>query len=81
MTTARMLMHPLKPELDGKSLTDCKDSRGKLLFVEMVEAANFRLASAVSSSKKAQLDIGTNPATGAHFSRFEFGAAETNQLN
>ena len=76
-----MLMHPLKPELDGKSLTDYEDSRGRLLFVEMVEAVNFQLASAVSSSKKEQLDIGANPATRAHFSRFEIRAAETNQLN
>ena len=33
----RMVMHPLKPELEGKSLADMKDSRGAFLFKEMVE--------------------------------------------
>lgn len=31
----RMVMHPLKPELNGKDLTDNKDPHGKALFVEM----------------------------------------------
>ena len=32
-----MLMHPIKPELDGKDFSTFKDPNGKLLFVEMVE--------------------------------------------
>ena len=35
-----MVMHPMKPELDGKDLTDVKDPTGKAMFVEMVSAAN-----------------------------------------
>ncbi|MDA8412756.1 MAG: methyl-accepting chemotaxis protein [Desulfobacteraceae bacterium] len=30
----RMIMHPLKPELDGKELSDNKDPNGKAIFVE-----------------------------------------------
>jgi methyl-accepting chemotaxis protein len=30
----RMIMHPAKPELNGKDLTDIKDPNGKRLFVE-----------------------------------------------
>jgi methyl-accepting chemotaxis protein len=33
----RMVMHPIKPELEGKLLADYKDARGKLMFVEIVE--------------------------------------------
>ncbi len=33
----RMVMHPLKPALDGKDLSDFKDPNGKKLFVSMVE--------------------------------------------
>ncbi|TCS38334.1 methyl-accepting chemotaxis sensory transducer with Cache sensor [Paucimonas lemoignei] len=33
----RMVMHPIKPELDGKDLSDNKDPNGKRLFVEFVE--------------------------------------------
>jgi methyl-accepting chemotaxis protein len=33
-----MVMHPIKPELDGKDLRDFKDPAGKHLFVEFVEA-------------------------------------------
>ena len=29
-----MIMHPIKPELDGKDLSDFKDPKGKRLFVE-----------------------------------------------
>ena len=29
-----MIMHPIKPELDGKDLSEIKDPQGKLLFVE-----------------------------------------------
>lgn len=32
-----MVMHPFKPELDGKSIHETKDSNGKLLFREMIE--------------------------------------------
>ncbi len=31
-----MVMHPLKPELNGKDLSDNKDPNGKALFIEMV---------------------------------------------
>lgn len=31
----KMIMHPYKPELDGKDLSDIKDPKGKALFVEM----------------------------------------------
>jgi len=34
-----MIMHPLKPELDGKDLSSFKDPQGKALFVEAVKAA------------------------------------------
>ena len=34
-----MIMHPMKPELDGKDLTSFKDPSGKAVFVEFVEAA------------------------------------------
>lgn len=33
----RMIMHPFKPELDGKDLSDFKDPTGKALFNSMVE--------------------------------------------
>lgn len=32
----KMVMHPLRPELNGTDLTDNKDPNGKALFVEMV---------------------------------------------
>lgn len=32
----RMVMHPVKPELDGKDLSSIQDKRGKNLFVEFV---------------------------------------------
>jgi len=35
--TPRMVMHPLKPELNGKDLSESKDPNGKRLFVEAVE--------------------------------------------
>ena len=34
--TPNVLMHPMKPELDGKSATEIKDPSGKRLFVEFV---------------------------------------------
>ena len=33
----RMVMHPIKPELDGKDLTQSKDPSGKALFVAFVD--------------------------------------------
>lgn len=33
----RMIMHPTKPELDGKDLSDIRDPQGKTLFMAMVE--------------------------------------------
>lgn len=35
----RMLMHPMKPELEGKNLAGIKDPTGKALFMEMVDVA------------------------------------------
>jgi methyl-accepting chemotaxis protein len=35
--TPRMIMHPFKPELDGKELSENKDPNGKPLFMAMVE--------------------------------------------
>ncbi len=35
--TPRVLMHPIKPELDGKDVSDMKDPEGKRLFVEFVQ--------------------------------------------
>ncbi|MEO5331845.1 MAG: bacteriohemerythrin [Magnetococcus sp. YQC-5] len=37
--TPKMVMHPLKPELDGKDLSDFKDPAGKKLFIAFVEVA------------------------------------------
>ncbi len=37
--TPRMVMHPIKPALDGKDLSDFKDPDGKKLFVAMVNVA------------------------------------------
>ena len=33
----RMIMHPFKSELDGKSLSNNKDPKGKALFLAMVD--------------------------------------------
>jgi methyl-accepting chemotaxis protein len=33
----KMIMHPIKPELNGKDLNDNKDPNGKALFVEMAK--------------------------------------------
>ncbi len=35
----KMIMHPIKPQLDGKDLSNNKDPDGKKLFVEMVDVA------------------------------------------
>ncbi|MDE2586366.1 MAG: methyl-accepting chemotaxis protein, partial [Betaproteobacteria bacterium] len=34
--TPRVLMHPIKPELEGKDMSGTKDAKGKVLFVEFV---------------------------------------------
>lgn len=36
---SHMIMHPMKPELDGKDLHDMKDPTGKAIFVEMTDVA------------------------------------------
>jgi signal-transduction protein with cAMP-binding, CBS, and nucleotidyltransferase domain/PAS domain-containing protein len=36
----RMIVHPYKPELNGKDLTDFHDSKGKAIFVEFVKAVS-----------------------------------------
>ena len=35
----KMIMHPIKPEMDGKNLADNKDPNGKRIFVEMAALA------------------------------------------
>lgn len=35
--TPRMLMHPFKPDLDGRDISETKDPTGKKLFVEMTK--------------------------------------------
>ncbi len=35
--TPRVVMHPIKPELDGRDVSDLKDPAGKHLFVEFAE--------------------------------------------
>ncbi len=35
----KMIMHPIKPEMNGQSLVDNKDSTGKYFFVEMAKVA------------------------------------------
>ena len=37
--TPTMVMHPFKPQLDGKNLSAVKDPQGKALFVEMANIA------------------------------------------
>jgi methyl-accepting chemotaxis protein len=39
-SNAKMIMHPIKPALDGKDLSQTKDTNGKLLFSEMAKIAN-----------------------------------------
>ncbi|MBP6421792.1 MAG: cache domain-containing protein, partial [Propionivibrio sp.] len=36
---AVIVMHPIKPELDGKDLSEFKDKNGKLIFVEFAKIA------------------------------------------
>jgi two-component system cell cycle sensor histidine kinase/response regulator CckA len=40
----KMLMHPYRPDLDGKDLSDYRDSKGKKIFVEFVNAVKRRNA-------------------------------------
>ena len=40
--TPRMVMHPAKPELEGKEVGATKDPTGKALFIEMVEVTRAR---------------------------------------
>ncbi|MBF0537356.1 MAG: methyl-accepting chemotaxis protein [Nitrospirae bacterium] len=35
----RMILHPLKPDLEGKDLSDYKDAKGKRHFIEIVKVA------------------------------------------
>ncbi|MBI3776341.1 MAG: methyl-accepting chemotaxis protein [Gammaproteobacteria bacterium] len=43
-----MVMHPFKPELEGKDLSGFKDPAGKLLFIEMVQTVRTQKAGFVS---------------------------------
>jgi methyl-accepting chemotaxis protein len=45
--TPRMVMHPIRPELDNKDLTENKDPTGKQLFVEFVNVVKANGAGAV----------------------------------
>jgi len=36
-TEAAIVMHPIKPQLNGKNMADYKDPKGKLLFAEMAK--------------------------------------------
>lgn len=38
--TPKMIMHPIKPQLDGQNLSRTQDPTGKALFLEMVEQCN-----------------------------------------
>jgi len=38
-THPTMLMHPMKPEMNGKDETNVKDPTGKAIFIEFVKAA------------------------------------------
>ncbi|OIN87491.1 MAG: hypothetical protein AUJ12_01820 [Alphaproteobacteria bacterium CG1_02_46_17] len=39
-TSPRMIMHPYKPELNGKDLTNFKDPTGKALFIDFVKVVS-----------------------------------------
>jgi len=39
-STPKMIMHPIKPALNGKNLSGVKDTAGKFLFNEMAKVAN-----------------------------------------
>jgi len=36
-TQEKMIMHPIKPELDGKDMSQTKDKKGKKLFLEFTD--------------------------------------------
>jgi len=38
-TSATIIMHPIKPALDGKDMSNSKDPKGKFLFTEMAEVS------------------------------------------
>ncbi|HUU41692.1 MAG TPA: cache domain-containing protein, partial [Desulfatiglandales bacterium] len=40
--TPRMIMHPIKPELDGSDISNNKDPKGKRLFAEMVKVCKIK---------------------------------------
>ena len=44
----RMVMHPIKPEMNGRDLSDYKDPTGKRIFVEMTQVAQASGAGFVS---------------------------------
>ncbi len=44
----KMIMHPIKPSLDGSDLSTSKDPSGKFLFNEMVKVANEKGAGVVN---------------------------------
>jgi methyl-accepting chemotaxis protein len=44
----RMVMHPIKPELDGSDLSDKADPKGKKLFVTMVDVVKSKKAGFVN---------------------------------
>lgn len=46
--TPHVLMHPMKPELDGKDVSELKDPTGKRLFVEFVDTVKKEGAGFVS---------------------------------
>jgi len=39
-SNAKMIMHPIKPSLNGKDLSSTKDADGKALFIEIAKVAN-----------------------------------------
>ncbi|ABQ26354.1 methyl-accepting chemotaxis protein [Geotalea uraniireducens] len=43
----KMLMHPIKPELDGKNVSDLKDPNGKQIFIEFAKVAKEKEAGTV----------------------------------
>lgn len=50
----RMVMHPTKPELEGKGLSGTKDPDGKALFVEFVRVARSEGAASSITSGRAR---------------------------
>jgi methyl-accepting chemotaxis protein len=56
-----MIMHPIKPSLDGKSLSDVKDPNGIYLFNEMVKTCNENGAGLVKYSWHKNDKVGIQP--------------------